>query len=134
MKQEFIDLAKYRLEKARNTFSDAGKYLKDATFESTVNRIYYAMFYAVNALLITKELFSSKHTGVRALFNKEFIKTGLIEKQLGKFYSNMFDNRQEGDYKDFVKFKKEDVKEWFKRAEEFINKIEELALKIIEED
>ncbi len=64
------------------------------------------MFYAVNALLITKGLFSSKHSGVRGLFNQEFIKTGLIDKDFGKFYSNMFDNRQEGDYKDFVEFKK----------------------------
>jgi len=56
MKQEFIDLAKYRLEKAKNTLSDAQKYINDATLESTVNRIYYAMLYAVNALLITKGL------------------------------------------------------------------------------
>lgn len=73
MKQEFIDLAEYRLERARNTLSDAKKYFEGATLDSTVNRIYYAMFYAVNALLITKGLFSSKHTGVRALFNREFV-------------------------------------------------------------
>ena len=97
MKKESIDLAKYRLEKAKNTFLDAKKYIKDATLDSTVNRIYYAMFYAVNALLITKGLFSSKHSGVRSIFNQKFIKTGLIDKDFGKFYSNMFDNRQEGD-------------------------------------
>ena len=62
MKQEFIDLAKYRLERARNTLSDAKKYINNATLESTVNRIYYAMFYAVNALLITRRLSSSKHS------------------------------------------------------------------------
>jgi uncharacterized protein (UPF0332 family) len=90
------------------------------------------MFYAVNALLITKGLFSSKHSGVRALFNKEIINKGLMEKEFGEFYSAMFDRRQKGDYKDFVKFEKEDVKEWLKKAEEFINKIENLTLKIIE--
>ena len=95
MKKEFIDLAKYRLEKAQNTLSDAKKYIKEATPESTVNRLYYAMFYAVNALLIVHGLSSTKHSGVRALFNKEFINKGLIEKELGKFYSEMFDNRQE---------------------------------------
>jgi len=106
MKQEFIDLAKYRLEKAKNTLSDAQKYINDATLESTVNRIYYAMLYAVNALLITKGLSSSKHSGVRALFNKEIVNKGLIEKQWGEFYSDMFDRRQKGDYKDFVQFEK----------------------------
>lgn len=133
MKQEFIDLAKYRLEKAKNTLLDAKEYIGGATLESTVNRIYYAMFYAVNALLITKSLSSSKHAGILSLFNREFVKKGLIEKQLGKFYSDMFDNRKEGDYKDFVKFEKEDVEVWLKKAEEFINKIEEITLKAIEE-
>lgn len=66
MKQEFIDLARYHLEKAWNTLSDAKQYLQGATLESTVNRIYYALFYAVNALLITEGLSSSK-PNMRAL-------------------------------------------------------------------
>jgi len=127
-------LAKYRLEKARNTLSDAKQYLQGATLESTVNRIYYALFYAVNALLITKGISSSKHSGVRALFNKEFVNKGLIEKQLGKFYADMFDTRQAGDYKDFVSFKKEDVEIWLSQAEQFVEKVQEATMKIIEED
>lgn len=133
MKQGFIHLVKYRLERAKNTLLDAKKYIGEATSESTVNRIYYAMFYAVNALLIAKGLSSSKHSGVRAFLNKEIISKGLIERDLGKFYSDMFDRRQKGDYKDFVKFEKEDVEEWLKKAEEFIDKIEGLTLRLIEE-
>jgi uncharacterized protein (UPF0332 family) len=132
MKEEFIDLAKYRLEKAENTLSDASKYINDATPESTVNRIYYAMFYAVNALLITKGLSSSKHSGVRALFNKEIVNEGLMERQWGEFYSDMFDRRQKGDYSDFVKFKKQDVEIWLKKAEEFVSIIRRLTLEIIQ--
>jgi len=127
MKQEFIDLAKYRLEKAKNTLSYAKSYIDDTTLDSTVNRIYYAMFYAVNALLITKGLYSSKHSGVRAIFNREIVNKGLIEKQWGEFFTDMFDRRQKGDYKDFVKFEKQEVEEWLKKSEEFINKIDKLA-------
>jgi uncharacterized protein (UPF0332 family) len=127
MKQEFVDLAKYRLEKAKNTLSYAKSYVDDATLDSTVNRIYYAMFYAVNALLITKGLYSSKHSGVRSIFNREIVNKGLIEKQWGEFFADMFDRRQKGDYKDFVKFERQDVEEWLKKAEEFINKIDKLA-------
>lgn len=133
MKQEFIDLAKYRLERAKNTLSDAEKFFGEATLESTVNRIYYAIFYAVLGLLITKGLSSAKHSGVRAIFNREFVNTGLIDIELGRFYSNMFDRRQKGDYKDFVKFEKSDVEEWIKQAEKFIVEIEQLTLKIIDE-
>lgn len=127
MRQEFIDLAKYRLGKAKNTLSYAKSYIDDATLDSTVNRIYYAVFYAVNALLITQGLYSSKHSGVRAIFNREIVNKGLIEKQWGEFFADMFDRRQKGDYKDFVKFEKQDVEEWLKKAEEFINKIDKLA-------
>jgi len=133
MKEEFIDLAKYRLKKARNTLSDGKKYITDATMESTVNRIYYAMFYAVNALLITKGLSSPKHTGVLAFFNKEIINKGLIEKQWGEFYSDMFKRRQKGDYKDFVEFEKQDVEEWLEKSEKFINKIDKLTLTLMKE-
>ena len=45
----------------------------------------------------------------------------------------MFDNRQEGDYKDFVQFEKENVKIWLKKASEFINAIVELTEKTIKE-
>ncbi len=126
MKQEFIDLAKYRLEKAKNTLSYAKSYIDDTTLDSTVNRIYYAMFYAVNALLITKGLYSSKHSGVRSIFNREIVNKGLIEKKWGEFFADMFDRRQKGDYKDFMKFEKQDIEEWLKKSEEFINKIEQL--------
>ena len=88
MKQEFIDLAKYRLEKAKNTLFYAKSYIDDTTLDSTVNRIYYAMFYAVNALLIIKGLYSSKHSGVRAIFNREIVNKGLIEKQWGEFFTD----------------------------------------------
>ncbi len=134
MKQEFVELAKYRLEKAKNTLMDAQRYFPNASFESTVNRIYYAMFYAVNALLITKGLSSAKHSGVRAFFNQEIVNKGLVEKELGKFYSYMFDQRQKGDYRDFVRFEKEDVGIWLKKAEKFIDKIEGLLPVIIEKD
>lgn len=131
MTKELIKLAKHRLEKARNTLSDARKFIGGATLESTVNRIYYAMFHAVNALLIAKGLSSSKHSGVRALFNREIVNTGLLEKQWGRFYSELFNSRQEADYMDFVEFKQEDVELWLEKAGRFIDEIEVVVTKII---
>jgi len=133
MKKEFIELVRYRLEKAKNTLADAEKYFVDATAESTVNRIYYAMFYAVNALLLTKGLAAAKHSGVRALFNREFVNTGIVERDQGKFYAEMFDRRQKGDYRDFVKFEREDVEVWLKKAVDFMDKIEKITNVIIDD-
>lgn len=97
-------------------------------------RIYYSIFYEVIALLLTKDLSSSKHSGVRSLFNKEIVKTGLVGEEFGEFYNKMFEFRQKGDYGDFVEFEKEKVASWLKRAEEFISVIDEIIEKIMKEE
>jgi uncharacterized protein len=131
MRKEVVDLVKYRFEKARNTLADARLYFKSATLDTSVNRIYYAIFYAVTALLLTRDLSSSKHSGVRSLFNREFVKQGIVDTELGRFFSDMQGNRQEGDYKDFVNFDRDEVSQWLLKADKFINSLEEIALKSI---
>lgn len=92
------------------------------------------MFYGVSALLISKGLSSPKHSGVRALFNREFVNKGLVDKESGRFYFEMFKRRQMGDYRDFVKFKKIDVEKWLREAKEFIGRIEKVTLEILKRD
>jgi len=87
------------------------------------NRIYYAFFYAVTALLLTQNLSSSRHSGVIALFNRHFVKPGLISVDMGKFYSRIFDNRLESDYADWIEMKKEDIQEELARGKEFISAV-----------
>ena len=98
---------------------------------AAVNRMYNAIFYEVIALLLTKGLSSSKHSGVRSLFNKEFVKPGIISEEYGDFYNRMFGFRQRGDYEDFVEFDYEKVKSWFDSTKDFINSIEQVILKAI---
>lgn len=88
-------------------------------------------FIAVNGLLLSNNFSSSKHSGVRSLFNKEFVNKGLVDKKLGKFYSRIFEERQEGDYKDFIKFDNNIVRGWLESAEDFVEKIENVTLDII---
>lgn len=127
MKPEIVELVEFRLEKAKSTLADARIFFNEASSASIVNRIYYSLFYAVTALLLTGEYESSKHSGVRSIFNKEFVKTGLIDFENGKFYSEIFDARQEGDYRDFVEFSKEDIEIWLEKAEGFLIMIENLT-------
>src|SRR5208283_3868330 len=96
------ELINYRRQKAKESFAAAKILYKNGNFFSAVNRLYYAVFYQVTALLLTKGFASSKHSGVMALFNKEFVKTGIITKKSGKFYGRLFELRQEGDYADFT--------------------------------
>jgi uncharacterized protein (UPF0332 family) len=131
MKKEIQDLAIYRMEKAKRTLSDAKLYFGKVSLESTVNRIYYSLFYAVNALFICKGLSSSKHAGVRSIFNREFVGTGQISTKAGRFFAEMFDKRQKGDYADYVAFEMSDVEVWLIDADEFLTTIENLVQDII---
>ncbi|MCK5056599.1 MAG: HEPN domain-containing protein [Candidatus Aminicenantes bacterium] len=119
------DLIKYRRERAAETLEDARIMFERKRLFSAVNRIYYALFYEVSALLYTKNLSSHKHAGIRALLNQHFVKTGTIEIDIGKFYSKMFDLRQESDYDDLVYFEEEKVKDWLETAENYMKKLEE---------
>ena len=125
------EIINYRLSRARETYEDAKILFQNNKLFSSVNRIYYAMFYCVSALLFSKGLSSSKHIGVIELFNKEFVKKGIVDKHLGKFYFTMFEMRQKGDYKDLVEFHKEDVERWLDEAEKFIEIIEKITHKMI---
>jgi uncharacterized protein len=133
VKKELRDLAIYRMEKAKRTLSDAKLYFGQATLESIVNRIYYAVFYAVNSLLICKGFSSSKHSGVRSIFNREFVATGAIDPKVGRFFAEMFDKRQKGDYADYTSFEKSDVEQWLKEADEFFIAVDALVQKILNE-
>ena len=118
------DLINYRREKAAETLENARVSLEKKHLFSAVNRVYYALFYEVSALLKTKNLSSPKHSGIRSLFNQHFVKIGIVEVEIGKFYSDMFVFRQKGDYEDFVYFKENDVKEWILMAEKYISMLE----------
>jgi len=121
------DLIRYRLERAREAFEEAIILKRENHWNACVNRLYYACFYALSALLSSKGLSSSKHSGVKALFNQHWIKPGKITKDKGRFYNNLFESRQEGDYIDFVRYDQETVEPWIAQTEEFIQLIEQLC-------
>ena len=120
------DLIKYRFQRARETLDEANVMLQTEHLYGASNRVYYACFYAVSALLITKNLSSSKHAGVMALFNRHFIKENCLPVEFGKFYSRVFDNRQQSDYGDVVKVEAKQLTKDIKTASDFIDRIESL--------
>ena len=124
MTQWSKELLFYRLERAQEALEDARILANSERWNACVNRLYYACFYAVLALLQKKKLTAHKHSSVRTLFNIEFVKTGVIDVRYAKFYAELFENRQESDYAEFVEFKSDDVAIMLKRSVEFIEMIE----------
>jgi uncharacterized protein (UPF0332 family) len=100
---------------------------REKHWNACANRLYYACFYAVTAVLAKEELASSKHSGVKALFNKHLVKTRQVSKEDGRLYNQLFEARQEGDYVDFVVFDAAAVEPWISRASHFIEALSILA-------
>ena len=120
MKEETRSLIMYRLERARESLEEANILLERGHGNAFVNRLYYACFYAVSALLLTRGLSSAKHGGVRSLFHQNFVKPGLVGTELGQIYDRLFDNRQKGDYADLIRFDPDEVSDWYDEAREFV--------------
>jgi uncharacterized protein (UPF0332 family) len=90
------------MSRARETYEDASRLLQMGSANSATNRLYYAAFYAARALLATKGLDASKHSGVISLFNKHFVKAGVIQPEVAKILKASFEKRQDVDYEDFA--------------------------------
>lgn len=86
------------LERADHMLTAAQLALDHDDYVTAVNRAYYTIFYASNALLASRGLERSKHTGVLALFRQLFVKPGLIELEFSDDYGAVMEDRAEGDY------------------------------------
>lgn len=122
------DIIQYWIEKSKDSLNSAQDELKAGRISFSVNRIYYACFYAVSALLMKEGLRFKKHSGVRAAFHLHFVKTEKVSREHGIFYDEIFEARQRGDYIELVRFEKAQVKEWLSRAKEFVKEIQDLIL------
>lgn len=116
----------YRISRAEESLEEAIILAQNKHWNACVNRLYYACFYAVNALLLSKQIFSSKHSGVRSLFNRHFVKTSIISIQNAYIYNDLFERRQESDYEDLFTFNAKDVEPWIDQARQFISSINQL--------
>lgn len=126
MKSDEIQiLIKYRLEQAQTALDDA-KYMIDGNRspQSIVNRSYYAMFYAVLALLQKISKVPSKHSGAISLFDKEFVKKGVFSKDLSKDLHKAFELRQTVDYKIIKPITSDRAEEIWNKAVCFVQDIE----------
>lgn len=118
----------YRIQRAWETYGDAKQLVHSERYSSVMNRVYYACFYMVVALLLTKDLSSTKHSGVKSLFNKHFVNQGLLDKKWGTFYSVLFLNRQEADYTDFSTISQKSILSNFDQSFEFLTECEKLII------
>ncbi len=121
------DLISYRIQRALETLEEAEYNAAGNYFNAAVNRLYYAVYYAASALMLDNNIDSSTHAGIKSMLGLHFIKTGRLEPKYGRIYQQLFENRQSGDYEDFVYCDKELYECLRPQAIDFIEKIQNLT-------
>ena len=123
MKEKREALTRYRLEQAEESLESAKLLLNNGKFRPSVSRAYYAMFYAVLALLTKEHLHTRKHSGAIGLFNREFVKTGLFDKDFSRWLQEAFDLRQRADYRELFTVSYERSSEVLEHAFKFVAEV-----------
>lgn len=116
------------IEKANRTYDAAIIMFENKHWESAANRLYYALFHAVNALLIHDRHEVSTHKGSHALFGQYYIKTGKLPRHFSSIYQKLEAIRDEGDYNWAYSVTSEDIQEKIQPAKEMINTIAAMVM------
>lgn len=118
-------LINVRVESADEDLETAKELLKLNRYRAAVNRAYYAIFSTTNAVLLSKQIERSKHSGVEAAFIQNFIKTGIFGIEFGKMFNYIRKKREECDYSSRIKIDRETAEKIVEDAEKFIRRMKE---------
>lgn len=125
MEGSLRELAGYRMERANEMLEAAKRNLEIGQYKTSLNRSYYAIFHAMRAANILKGFDSSKHSGVIAYFNREYLKSGILEKSLSVIIKNSAFLREKSDYDDFFIASRKDAEKQLEDANAFVMVIEQ---------
>jgi uncharacterized protein (UPF0332 family) len=131
MKPESMEYVRYRISRAETTLQLARLALDNGFLYDAINRLYFACFFAVSALLLAEGHSSSKHKGVQSLFSRYWIQTGKLPASMGRFFHRLYEHRQKSDYTDLTTFEPSDVELWCNEAHAFVESISEEVRKLM---
>ena len=113
------------IEKAKRSQKAASNLFKDGDIDFAASRAYYSLFYVASALLLSRGLSFSSHSGVIANFGKEFSKTGALNPRYHNYLIEAQDRRNIGDYEIIFTVTEEQAQEMLEWAKEFIKSAED---------
>ncbi len=120
------ELIAYRLERAIALLQTSRNLAGDKDWFSTVNRLYYAVYQAISALLVQAGIPVNSHAGAKAMFDLHFVKPGNVDVKWSKLYSRLADARHSSDYGAFIEFSEEDVLPLLSETEVFVTLVTQL--------
>jgi len=114
---------KYWMEKSWESLASAVDDYRSQRYSTCVRSAYYACFYALSAVLFSDGKAFKKHSAVRGALHRDFVKTGRLDAEWGRFYDIIFDSRQRGDYQPLVEFEPEQVEHLVEKSGKFIEQM-----------
>lgn len=116
-------LAAYRFQRAESTLTEVPFLKQQGYYNTAINRLYYACYYAAVALLIKNNLNPSTHAGVKQMLGMHFVATGRLSRELGRCFSLLFERRHSSDYDDFAYSSEKEIDELMPKAKDFIDAV-----------
>jgi uncharacterized protein (UPF0332 family) len=133
MSPELAALARHRLGRAREALGEGDALLAAGAPRGAVSRFYYAALHAARALLAIRSVDSARHSGVIALFQAHFVKTGLMDAEVGRAFPRAFEKRLNTDYADFSDVTPDEASEVRTRVAAFVEAAAALLDRLVEE-
>lgn len=119
-----IDLSKYRIQESKDSLIVAENCLNDGFYKDAINRSYYSAFYAIKAILALDTVDFKRHKDVVAYFNKEYVATGIFQREIGRRLGILKQLREKSDYDDFYIASKEKAEEQLETTKIILSSVE----------
>jgi uncharacterized protein (UPF0332 family) len=123
--EKIAALIRYRLAQAKEALDAAALNLANGLHHSAVNRAYYAMFYAVLALLAARQAETSRHSGAIAQFDQLYVKPTLLPKEFSRWLHDAFLHRQAADYGVELSVSRDEIDALLVHARDFLAGVSE---------
>ena len=116
-------MSKYRYETAIEALEDARLMFQNERYKNSLNRAYYAVFHAIRSVNALDRFDSSKHSGVIAYFNQNYVKSGVFSREMSRIIKEAYESREKADYLDFYVASRNEAEKQIERAEQFLEVI-----------
>jgi len=124
VKQECIDLSRYRLARAKEDIATAERNYAAGDFRAANNRAYYAIFHALRSVLALDSFDSKKHSGIISEFRRRYIKEGVFPVEVSRVIEKAFEIRNNSDYDDMFIANKDETLNQIENAKYVISQVE----------
>lgn len=125
MDQKAVDLCIYRMNNAEETLDTAKLCIEHKRYKDSINRCYYAAFYAVKAVLALEKVDFKRHKDAVAYFNQRYVAVNVFDREIGKLLGRLKRKRETSDYDDFYIASSEEAAEQYEAAKRIVKSIQQ---------